>query len=89
MYMTRAKRAGELFHIDVIGFISFIGHNRARFIVYNINNIFRIHFKKCIKEKEKAPKIFYIWATYFKNYIRYNIQHIHLNNSKKYTKLGI
>ena len=52
MHMTKVKRARELLHTDIIGSISFIDHNKARFIVYGVNNIFKIYFKECIKEKK-------------------------------------
>ena len=71
--MIRAKRAKKLFYTDVVESINLINYNRARFIVYNINNTFRIYFKECIKEKEEISKIFYIWTVYFENYIRYSV----------------
>ena len=56
--MTRVKKAEKLFHIDVVKSISFIDHNRVRFIVYGVNDVFRIYFKEYIKEKEKHLKHF-------------------------------
>ena len=47
------KRAGELFYINIIKSINSIDYNRARFIIYDINNTFKIHFKKYIKKKKK------------------------------------
>ena len=57
-HMTRAKRAGELLHTDVVGSINLIDYNGARFIVYGINNVFRMHFKDCTKEKEEISRAF-------------------------------
>ena len=57
-HMTRAKKAGELFYTDIIEFISLIGYNRARFIVYSVDDVFRVHFEECMKEKEKASRVF-------------------------------
>ena len=86
--MTKVKKTRELLHTDVIGSINPINHNRARFIMYNIDNTFKVHFKGCIKEKEKISRIFHVWIIYLENHIRHNIQYIYLNNSKKYAKLG-
>ena len=87
--MIRAKRAGELFYIDVVGPISLIGYNGIRFIVYDIDDAFRVHFGDCIKEKREAPRAFRVWVVYFENCIKYNIQYIHLDNDKEYVKLGV
>ena len=89
VYITKTKRAEKLFHTDIIGSISFIDHNRTRFIIYNIDNAFRIHFKKCMKEKGEASRALRAWAAYFENYIGYSVQYIRLNNNKEYTKLKI
>ena len=86
--MTRAKRAGELLYMDVVGPISSIGHNKARFIVHDINNAFRMHFGECTKEKGEVSRTLHAWAAYLKNRTRHSIQYIHLNNSKEYVKLG-
>ena len=56
--MTKVKRAEKLFYINIVKSISSIGHNRARFIVHDVDDTFRIYFKKYIKEKEEASKIF-------------------------------
>ena len=86
-HMTRIKKAEELLYMDVVGFISSIDHNRARFIIYNINNIFRMHFGEYIKEKEEISKILRAWIAYLENYIKHSVQCIYLNNSKEYAKL--
>ena len=72
-YIIKAKRAEELFHMDVVRLISLIGHNRVRFIVYGVNNVFRMHFRECIKEKEEVFKTLRAWAIYFKNCMGYNV----------------
>ena len=87
-HITRAKRAGELLHTDVVGPISPINHNRTRFIMHGIDDAFRVHFEKYTKEKGEAPRILRAWAAYLENHTKYSVQHIRLNNSKEYTKLG-
>ena len=74
--------------MNIIESISPIDYNRARFIVYNINNTFRIYFKNYIKKKKKISKTFCVQTTYLENCIEYSVQHIRLNNGKKYVKLG-
>ena len=86
--MTRVKRTKELLHTDIIKPISPIDYNKTRFIVYNIDDAFRVHFKECIKEKEETSKAFRTWTAYLKNYTEHSVQRIHLDNSKEYTKLG-
>ena len=86
-HMTRAKRAGELLHTDVIKPISLIDYNRARFIVHNIDNTFKMHFEDYTKEKEKAPRTLRVWVAYLENCTEHNVQHIHLDNGNKYAKL--
>ena len=71
--MTRAKRAGELLHMDVVGPISLIGHNGARFIVYGVDDAFRVHFGECMKEKGEAPRALCVWAVYLENCMGYSV----------------
>ena len=57
--MIRAKRAKELLHMNIVGPISLINYNKIKFIVHNIDNVFRVHFKKYIKKKEKISRTLY------------------------------
>ena len=59
-HITRTKRAGELLYIDVIRSISPISYNRARFIVHDIDDAFKVHFKECMKEKGETSKVFHV-----------------------------
>ena len=89
MYITRAKRTEELLHTDVVGPISPIDHNETRFIVYSVDDAFRVHFEECTKEKGEASRALRAWTAYLENHTGYSVQCICLDNGKEYAKLGM
>ena len=59
-HIIRIKRTRELLYMNIIKPISPIDYNEVRFIVYNVDDAFRVHFGECIKEKKEASRVFHI-----------------------------